>query len=66
MGPPLTTNFITAGLKRVQNRPQTEIGKKRKMEESTANAHYNENYTNFLSFLTKQKDVNYKMRRARG
>ena len=48
-------------------RPRWHRKEKKKEEPpTTANAYYNENYNNFLSFLTKHKDVNYKMRRARG
>lgn len=43
-------------------------GKKRKSnDDSIATASvYKENYSNFLSNLTKEQGVNYKMKRARG
>lgn len=36
------------------------------MDNRTVNAFYNENYDNFISCLTKDKEINYKMKRAKG
>ena len=58
---------FVAGLKRLSTAQIDENDSgKRKKTEPVGNAIYRKNYTNFLNFLTKEMEITYKMKRARG
>ena len=67
--PPLRpgSKEFVSGLKRLSSQasPDKRILKKRKTDALTHTT-YRENYQNFLNFLTKEMDINYKMKRGRG
>ena len=67
--PPLRTGSqeFVSGFKRLRSpiSPDRTFLKKKKIDE-LVHAAYKENYANFLTFLTKDMEINYKMKRGRG
>ena len=57
---------FVSGLKRLRSvTPNRTVLKKQKTDD-LVHAAYRENYANFLTYLTKDKEINYKMKRGRG
>ena len=75
IGPPLRPNshIFVSGLKRMANdiAQDNDPGKRKKNTapenlNTTVTAINKENYNNFINYLSKEMEVTYKMRRARG